>query len=133
MEEKEIWRDIKGYEGMYQVSNLGRVKSLPRLKWNGKGIHMLKERILKIYITNRGYYRVRLYSNFKGKFFSIHRIVFEAFVGEIPEGMQINHINEDKSDNRLINLNLMTAKENTNWGTRTERARKKMLEKSNNG
>ena len=113
--EKEIWKDIPNYEG-YQVSNLGRVKSF----------YGLKEKILKPKIT-RGYYQVHLHKNSIGKWYSIHRLVLEAFNGTIPEGLQVNHINEIKTDNRLENLNLMTPKENTNWGTGIERQVKKRI------
>lgn len=60
---KEIWKNIKGYEGLYQVSNFGEVKSLKRLKSNGKGLVKIKEKILIQNITNWGYYRVALYKN----------------------------------------------------------------------
>ena len=113
--EKEIGKNIPNYEG-YQVSNLGRVKSF----------YGLKEKILKPKIT-RGYYQVHLHKNSIGKWYSIHRLVFEAFNGTIPEGLQVNHINEVKTDNRLENLNLMTPKENTNWGTGIERQVKKRI------
>ena len=114
---KEIWKDIPNYEG-YQISNLGRVKSLKRP-------YGLKGRILKPKIT-RGYYIVGLFKNSIGKWHYIHRLVWIAFNGPIPENMQVNHINEIKTDNRLENLNLMTPKENTNWGTRNERVSKKL-------
>ena len=114
--EKEIWKNIPNYEG-YQVSNLGRVKSF----------YGLKEKILKPKIT-RGYYQVHLHKNSIGKWYSIHRLVFEAFNGTIPEGLQVNHINEVKTDNKLENLNLMTAKENCNWGTRNEKISKPVLQ-----
>ena len=115
--EKEIWKDIKGFEGLYQVSNLGRVKSLKRP-------YGLKEKILKPWIT-RGYYQVELCKQSIKKAYLVHRLVWEAFNGQIPENMQVNHINEIKSDNRLLNLNLMTCKENINWGTGIERCAKK--------
>ena len=121
MEEKEIWKDIKGYEDYYQVSNLGRIKSLPRLVWNGKKMFMLQERIKKHNIDKQGYHLIILHREGKIKSFLIHRIVFEAFNGEIPDGMQINHLDECKDNNALSNLNLMTPKENANWGTRNER------------
>ena len=113
---EEIWKDIKGFEGLYRVSNLGRVKSF----------YGLKERILKPLIHSCGYYQVQLYKNLIGKNYLVHRLVWEAFNGQIPEGLQVNHINEIKSDNRLENLNLMTCKENTNYGTRNERRVKKL-------
>ena len=120
---KEVWKDIPEYEG-YQASNLGRVKSLERIDARG---HRLKEKILKPSIDHKGYYRVCLYKNLIGKRYYVHRFVWEAFNGSIPEGLQVNHINEIKSDNRLENLNLMTPKENMNWGTRNERSAKKQI------
>ena len=118
--ETEIWKDIKGFEGIYQVSNLGRVKSLKRS-------YRVNERILKPKINSCGYYQVELFKQSIGKNHLIHRLVWEAFNGQIPENMQVNHINEVKADNRLLNLNLMTPKENTNWGTRNERCSKKQI------
>lgn len=114
---KEIWKDIKGFEG-YQVSNLGRVKSLERIDALGRRV---KEKFLKPLITRNGYYLIGLYKNSIQKFYYVHRFVWEAFNGQIPEGYEVNHINEIKSDNRLSNLNLMTHKENMNYGSRTER------------
>ena len=116
----EIWKDIPNYEG-YQVSNLGRVKSLERIDALGRRV---KEKILKPLITRNGYYLIGLYKNSIQKFYYVHRLVWEAFNDQIPEGLQVNHINEVKTDNRLENLNLMTAKENMNWGSRNERAGK---------
>lgn len=118
--ETEIWKDIKGFEGVYQVSNLGRVKSLERP-------YRRKEKILKPKLTRNGYYQVELWKNSIEKKCYIHRLVWLAFNGPIPENMQVNHINEIKSDNRLLNLNLMTAKENSNWGTGIERHAKNLI------
>ena len=122
--ENEIWKDIPNYEGIYQASNLGRVKSLERI--NARG-HRLKEKILKTGINQYGYYRVQLWKNSIGKMYKVHRLVYEAFNGQIPEGLQVNHINEIKTDNRISNLNLMTPKENCNWGTGIERRAKKQI------
>lgn len=123
--ENEIWRDIKGYEG-YQVSNLGRVKSLKRFRKGKNGsLVPINEKIKKSVISRNGYYRVELCKNSIQKMYLVHRLVWEAFNGQIPENMQVNHINEIKADNRLENLNLMTPKENSNWGTRNERRAKK--------
>ena len=112
--EKEIWKDLPNYEGIYQVSNFGRVKSF----------YGLKEKILKPKINSCGYYQVMLWKESIGKNYLIHRLVWIAFNGQIPENMQVNHINEIKTDNRLENLNLMTPKENMNYGSRNERAGK---------
>lgn len=121
--ENEIWRNIPNYEG-YQVSNLGRVKSLERIDALG---HKRKEKILKPQINDSGYYRIQLQKQSIRKFYYVHRIVYEAFNGQIPEGLQVNHINEVKTDNRLSNLNLMTQKENINFGTGIERRSKKQI------
>ena len=120
---KEVWRDIPNYEG-YQASNLGRIKSLERIDALG---HRLKEKILKPQLGRR-YYQVCLCKQSIKKTCKIHRLVWEAFNGQIPEGLQVNHINEIKADNRLENLNLMTAKENSNWGSRNERISKPVLQ-----
>ena len=117
---KEIWKDIKGYEGLYQISNLGRVKSL-------NYIHTGREKILKPSVDKQGYLNICLCKNGVKKWYLVHRLVYEAFVGDIPKGMQVNHINEIKTDNRAVNLNLMTPKENSNWGTRNERISKKQI------
>ena len=122
--EKEIWKPVLGYEETYFVSNKGRVK-------NKKGY------IMKPYTNAKGYLRLNLsYGKPTKKF--IHRMVWEAFNEPIPEGLQINHLNENKADNRLENLSLCTPKENTNYGTRNKRASEKhckriqMLDKNNN-
>ena len=128
---EEIWKYIKGYEGLYQVSNLGRVKMLPRLKWNGYGIHILKERIKKDFLSKQGYHYVHLSRDGKEKNFLVHRIVYEAFKGEIQEGYEVNHLDECKDNNSINNLNLMTHIENINWATGIERGhinrRKKII------
>lgn len=117
----EIWADIKGFEGLYQVSNLGQIMSLDRIDSIGR---VIKGKILKPFIDKHGYQRVQLCKNGKRKKFFVHRLVYSAFNGEIPDGLVVNHINECKTDNRLCNLNLMTSKENTNWGTGIERRSK---------
>ena len=122
--EKEIWKDIKGFECLYQASNLGKIKSLERIDVLGRRV---KEKILKPLITRKGYYRVALCKNSKVRFYSVHRLVWLAFNGAIPENMQVNHINEIKTDNRLSNLNLMTPKENIHWGTGIERSHNKQI------
>ena len=118
----EIWRNVLGYEGKYMVSNLGRVKSIDRLvEYSGGYTKHKPGKRMKPYLLRKGYLRVALSKNGKRKSFLVHRLVWEAFNGPIPEGMQVNHINEVKTDNRLENLNLMTNKENCNWGTKRAR------------
>jgi hypothetical protein len=123
--EIEEWKDIKGYEGLYQVSNLGRVKSLERTvtRKNGRKLPV-KELILKPETIHNGYLRVALEDSGKRKRFLIHRLVCEAF-HENPENKpEVNHINEKKTDNRACNLEWVTAKENCNHGTRIARIAK---------
>lgn len=114
---KEVWKPVPNYEGLYDVSNFGRVKSLDRLVNAKGGSKMCKKgKFLKPRITNDGYTEVHLSKDNKGKMLRVHRLVCEAFNGPIPEGMQVNHINEIKTDNSLWNLNLMTNQENCNYG-----------------
>lgn len=117
----EIWKDIRDYEGEYQVSDWARVRSLDHWRDSGAGGYIQKGRILKSSKTKKGYLQVHLYKDRKKKTFLVHRLVWEAFNGTIPEGMQVNHISEDKTDNSLWNLNLMTPKENCNYGSRNKR------------
>lgn len=126
--EKEIWKDILGFEGLYQASNLGRIKSLERFRKGKNGSSVpVKERIFKPSINRNGYYQVCLHKQSIQKTYRVNRLIYEAFNGLIPENMQVNHINEIKTDNRLSNLNLMTCKENCNWGTGIERCAKKLI------
>ena len=110
---EEIWKDIKGYEGLYQISNLGKVKSLKRMIKKRKC-----EEIIKIpSITNKGYYRLPLCKYGKIKYFHIHRLVAEAFIPN-PEGYPIiNHIDECPSNNHADNLEWCDQKHNMNCGT----------------
>lgn len=118
----EIWKNIKGYEGFYQISDMGCVKSLERtvIKKDGRK-QTVKERILKPAMTKDGYLMTYLCSSQKRKWFRVHRLVCEAF-HENPDGKtQVNHINENKTDNRACNLEWCTVKENNNHGTRNAR------------
>ena len=110
--ENEIWKDIKGYEGLYQVSNLGRIKSLERKsKTKGNVEYIKKEKVLKERFSN-GYVSVILYKNGTKKNFRVHRLVAKAFLVNPKNLPQINHINFNRSDNRIENLEWVTAKEN---------------------
>jgi predicted XRE-type DNA-binding protein len=97
---KEEWRDINKYKGIYQVSNLGRVKSLPRNR-------VKKERFLSYRPNNRGYNRINLTKNNKSKDFLIHRLVAEAFIPNINNFDTVDHIDNDKNNNCVDNLQWM--------------------------
>ena len=106
----EIWVVVPEYED-YQVSSFGRVKS----------IKFGKEIILKSRLATNGYLSVILYKGSKPKTIRVHRLVWSSFNGPIPDGYEINHIDENKQNNRLDNLNLMTRRENVKWGSGVER------------
>jgi len=115
---EEIWKDIKGYEGLYQVSNLGRVKSFDRYMKNKHGTYTLKKgRILKNSILkSTGYLRVSL--SHEGKFISkqVHRLVAEAFIPNPNNYPIINHKDENILNPRADNLEWCTYKYNNNYG-----------------
>ena len=116
----EIWRDIVGYEGLYQVSNLGNVKSL---NYNKTG----KERNLKPGTDGSGYRFVNLCKNGKIRLFKIHRLVAQAFLENPDHKSDVNHKDENKTNNCVDNLEWMTSKENANFGTRNERLAKSLI------
>ena len=110
---EEIWKDIPGYEGIYQVSNLGNVKSLPRIMIK-KGVFLSNEKILKSGINNLGYLSVVLF-NKNTKTFKVHQLVAMAFLNHIPDGtyrLVVDHINRDKLDNKVENLQIITQRKN---------------------
>lgn len=115
---KEIWKDIEGYEGLYQVSNLGRVKSL------GNGGSNSKERILK-QLNKNGYFGVCLCKEGKPKGFDIHRLVASEFIPNPDNLPMVNHKDECKTNNRVDNLEWCSAKYNNNYGTRIQRITEK--------
>lgn len=128
--EIEEWKSVVGYEGFYEVSNLGRVRSVDRVilvdnPCCGKNTPThFKGRYLKPHKSlhyGKTRIQVTLSKNGEKKEPVLARLVYEAFVGKIPEGIQVNHIDEDPSNNVLSNLNLMSPKQNSNWGTRNQR------------
>ena len=102
----EVWKDIQGYEGLYQVSNLGNVRSL---NWRNTG----QVRNLYLKPQNRGYLQVELAKCGQKRGFTVHRLVAMAFVSGYAEGKVVNHINEDKRDNRAENLEWVSQSDNT--------------------
>ena len=117
----EEWRPVVGYVGLYEVSNFGRVRSL---NYN----HTNKTKVLKTIKQKEGYIKINLYKNKIMKTCLVHRLVWEAFNGEIPDGYEINHIDERPLNNAVWNLNLMTSKENNNYGRRIKKCSYPLLQ-----
>lgn len=99
----EIWKDIKGYEGVYKISNLGKINSLPRKHSKGKILNPAK--------NNRGYLRVALCFEGKARYDSIHRLVAETFIPNPKNLTEVNHKDGNKLNNTVENLE---------WTTRTQ-------------
>lgn len=126
----EIWKPITGYEGLYEVSNLGRVRSLDRRDSLGR---MRFGKVLKQNDDGNGYPFIALHNNGKTKQMHIHRIVANAFLGEMPNGYTVNHIDENKHNNHADNLEYLTPLDNLRHGTAIKRMgekhRKKLIAK----
>lgn len=129
MDKKEIWKDVKGYEGKYLVSNYGRVKSMD---YRG----MQKEHLIVPSFNSNGYLIIGLSKDGKRKTVRINRLVYETFIGDLPQWiatddgehrMEVNHIDEDKTNNCLWNLELVTHKQNVNHGSNKNRISKAMI------
>lgn len=111
---KEEWKDIVGYEGLYQVSNLGRVKSLDRIIQGKVKDYSYKSKILKPGNNNRGHLFVNLYKDKKPKTRTIHQLVAESFLNHLPCGFKlvVDHIDNNKNNNCVTNLQIVTQREN---------------------
>lgn len=118
----EIWKDIKDFEGFYQVSNYGNVKSLERIVECSNGRQRLcKEKVLKLRKNNNGYLDVHLYKEGKGKTMKVHRLVAQAFIDNPSNHPIISHKDENPLNNCVSNLEWCTQEYNINYGTRNER------------
>ena len=130
----EYWKDVKGYEGFYQVSDCGKVKSLERDVFFPNGtIHRIKGKILVPGLNKDGYACVNLYKNGKGKNIKVHRLVAEAFLQNTENKPQVNHKNEVKTDNFVENLEWCDNKYNANYGTRTQRQKQTFKDNCKSG
>ena len=138
MKNKEIWKDVVGYEGIYQVSSMGNVRSIDReiVDVNGN-IRKYTGNTMKLELSKEGYWRVGL--NYKGSKvkFLVHRLVAMAFIPNPNNLPEINHKNEIKNDNRVGNLEWCTSKYNSNYGSakyrNIEKIRKKVAKYSKCG
>lgn len=109
---EEVWKDIKGYEGLYQISNLGRVKSLPRQYKK----RFLNKEIIKVPTKlPKGYLKVGLSKNGKVKYYFIHRLVAEMFINKVDGKECVNHKDCNPSNNRVDNLEWCSYIENNNY------------------
>lgn len=111
--ENEIWKQISGYEGLYEVSNLGNVRSVERRVWSRGFYVTLKGKAKKQVIDTRGYCVVFLFKEGKQKTHRVHRLVANAFIPNPYNKSEIDHINTNKQDNRADNLKWVTPKENS--------------------
>src|ERR1700759_771139 len=119
--ENEIWKDIPDWEGIYQASNKGRVRVLPRIRKTNNGIttFMSKMMIIQPRMKSRGYYQVNLSDRNTGrnKFINVHRLIAITFLGK--RDLQVNHINGIKTDNSLENLEWLSASDNIKHAFKT--------------
>ena len=126
MSEGEVWKDVKGYEGQYQVSDKGNVRSVARINHIGS---KYSGRTLKPRHQSGGYLQVGLYKNGKVKNKYIHRLVVEAFIHNPNNFPEVNHLDENKINNELSNLEWCDSSYNSNYGTRIERIVQKQSKK----
>lgn len=117
----EIWKEIKGYEGRYEVSNFGRVRSMSHLTPSKGGrMRLSPGKILALRYANNGRPKVHLSKPGLCKWHSVHRLVAFAFCDGYFEGAQVNHIDENPANNRADNLEWCTASYNTSYGHRND-------------
>lgn len=126
---KEIWKPVRNYEGLYEVSNMGRVKSVERMKWCGKGYYKAPERILKLKKRKDGYLQIKLHKDGAEKVYLVHRLVSEAFIPNPNNLPEVNHKDEDKTNNHIDNLEFCSRLYNNTYNGRAKKAGKKLAEK----
>ena len=109
---KEQWRAVKGYEGIYEINNFGEIKSLSRKISNGSGFYISKEKILIKAVSTTGYYKIKLCKNGVHKDHKIHRLVASSFIANPLNKPEVNHIDGNPKNNNVENLNWSTHREN---------------------
>jgi len=121
----EVWKTVVGFPD-YQVSNLGRVKSLSRYFFNGRGMVHTKDKILKAGLDPKGYYRVSLSKDGQSYTCKVHRLVADAFVENPCNKSSVNHLDENTKNNQVANLEWVSHRENMNYGTKGQRQAQKI-------
>lgn len=124
----EVWKDVAGFEGLYQVSNMGRVRSVDRYVPHKRfGQKFCKGHMMATHVTNSGYLSVNLCRGNKYTSYDVHRLVAIAFLGvHAVDGLEVNHIDEDKRNNKVDNLEWVTKSQNNRHGTKAERQAEKV-------
>ena len=107
---KEIWKDIPNYEGLYQASNLGNIRSLKN-RWGNR----IEPRLVKQQKTKKGYKRVRLSKKNKSKTFMVHRIIYITFIKDVENGLEINHKDFNRENNKINNLEMINHTKNVRY------------------
>lgn len=135
---EEIWKEVKYFEDYYEVSNMGRVRSIDRyVEHKRHGVVLRKGNILKQYTDSGGYKYVNLHKDGKRKIYLVHRLVADAFIPNPNNYPCVNHKDENKTNNRVDNLEFCTQKYNTNYGTciqrRAEKKSKPVLQYTKDG
>ena len=125
--QEEIWKDIKGYEGYYQVSNYGRVKSLDRIISSSTSNTFYKKGQLIKLRNKKGYYNVSLSKNNKSRHFIVNKLVATAFIDNPNNYNQTNHKDENPLNNYIENLEWCNSQYNNTYGTKLERVKKTMI------
>ena len=115
---QEIWKDIKGFDGYYQVSTLGNVRSIDRKDSLGR---LWKGKNRKFKSNNRGYLQVSLFKNGKEKYFLVHRLVADTFIENSKDLTQVNHKDQNNKNNKVDNLEWCSNYYNAHFGDRIER------------
>lgn len=125
--EREEWRPVKGYEGLYEVSSFGRVRSVDRnVRYVNGNIHHRKGKFLSQYIRPDGYVQIEISKDNNKRQVTAHRLVAEAFIPNPDNLPQVNHRNEDKTANYPDNMEWCNSKYNNNFGTKPQRISKKL-------